>query len=461
MGGGRALRKVASLLVGAIPAAVFALSLASAAPASAQFIFDVFNPPEPTEPPQYYNYRPEPQRAEQPRYRSHRRHHYHESRRRQRKHRTAHENSWKPKSVKGPFQIVVAIGPQQLLLYGQEGLIARAPISTGMPGHPTPMGVFSVLSKSRWHRSNIYSGAPMPWMQRITWSGVAMHQGPRPGYPASHGCIRLPEDFAVRLFHTTKVGARVVVARDAVAPVPITSAKLFVPAQPEVKVHDNAVTVAAAGEEATPMTLAARSSKGKSSDANSSDANSPGDDQSSGESKTSPDIDAGKPLAATGAIALPEPAASAGEQHKSSDPVSVFVSLKQGKVFVRQGFNELFEMPATITDPDRPIGTHVYTAMGLTEDGKSMRWTAISIPSTYRHRRHHAQRHHRHKEREEADDSAQAVSSAAQAIERITLPPEAVKRIAALLVPGSSLIVSDNALSDETDNSTGFIVLTR
>ena len=132
--GGQALRKVASLLVGAIPAAVFALTLGSAAPASAQFIFDVFNPPEPTEPPQYYNYRPVPQRAEEPRYRSHRRHHYHESRRRQRKHRTAREDSWKPKSVKGPFQIVVAIGPQELLLYGQEGLIARAPIGSSVCG---------------------------------------------------------------------------------------------------------------------------------------------------------------------------------------------------------------------------------------------------------------------------------------------------------------------------------------
>jgi L,D-transpeptidase catalytic domain len=455
------LRKVANLLVGAIPAAVFAFTLTSAAPASAQFIFDIFNPPEPVEPPQYYHYRPEPQREEEPRYRSHRRHHHHEVRSRQRRHRTAHEDSWKPKSVKGPFQIVIAIGPQELLLYGQDGLIARAPISTGMPDHPTPKGVFTVLSKSRWHRSNIYSGAPMPWMQRITWSGVAMHEGPRPGYPASHGCIRLPGDFAVRLFHTTKVGARVVVTRDAVAPVPISSPKLFVPMQPEVKAQAEPVTVAAAGEAAAPMTFAARSSKGKSSDADSSDADSSGDNQSAGDSKASPDIGAAKNPAATGAIALPEPAPPASEQHKPSGPVSVFVSLKQGKVFVRQGFEELFDLPATIADPDRPIGTHVYTAMGPTEDGKAMRWTAISIPSTYRQHRHYVRRHHRHKDAEHADDAAQPVSSAAQALDRITLPPEAVQRISELLVPGSSLIVSDNALSDETDDSTGFIVLTQ
>ena len=131
----------------------------------------------------------------------------------------------------GPFQVVVEIAKQEVELYGQNGFIARAPISTGMPGHPTPMGVFTVLSKAKWHQSNIYSGAPMPYMQRITWSGVAMHAGPRPGYPASHGCIRLPEDFAIWLFHTTKVGARVIVTREPAPPVDIENPKLFAPAQ--------------------------------------------------------------------------------------------------------------------------------------------------------------------------------------------------------------------------------------
>src|SRR5512134_3339757 len=80
------------------------------------------------------------------------------------------------------------------------------------------MGVFSIIQKHKMHRSNIYSGAPMPYMQRITWSGVALHAGVLPGYPASHGCIRLPTDFAVRLWDMTKMGVRVIVARRAVAP---------------------------------------------------------------------------------------------------------------------------------------------------------------------------------------------------------------------------------------------------
>ena len=91
-----------------------------------------------------------------------------------------------------PLIINVSIAQQKVRIYDANGLFAEAPVSTGMAGHPTPMGVFSVIQKDRYHHSNIYSGAPMPYMQRITWGGVAMHEGVLPGYPASHGCIRMP-----------------------------------------------------------------------------------------------------------------------------------------------------------------------------------------------------------------------------------------------------------------------------
>src|SRR5712671_6843194 len=94
---------------------------------------------------------------------------------------------------------------------------------------PAPLGVFSVISKQRWHRSNIYSAAPMPYMQRITWSGIALHAGVVPGHPASHGCIRLKNDFAVRLWHLTKRGTRVIIAHGDVQPVEITNPHLFQP----------------------------------------------------------------------------------------------------------------------------------------------------------------------------------------------------------------------------------------
>ena len=120
-------------------------------------------------------------------------------------------------ALSGPLFAVVSIGDQRVSLYGSGGLAARSSISSGMRGHPTPTGVFSIVQKQRWHESNIYSGAPMPFMQRITWSGIAMHAGVLPGYAASHGCIRLPASFAQRIFGATEIGQRVMVApRDAV-----------------------------------------------------------------------------------------------------------------------------------------------------------------------------------------------------------------------------------------------------
>src|SRR5246127_4235634 len=122
-----------------------------------------------------------------------------------------------------PLVIAVSIQKQQVKIYDANGFFAEAPVSTGMPGHPTPMGVFSVIEKDRYHHSNIYSGAPMPFMQRITWGGVALHAGVLPGYPASHGCIRMPEAFATKMWGWTKMGARVFVTPgDVPAPAPFS-----------------------------------------------------------------------------------------------------------------------------------------------------------------------------------------------------------------------------------------------
>ena len=124
-------------------------------------------------------------------------------------------------AAKGPLQIIVSIADQRISVYDDGALIARSSVSTGVPDHPTPSGIFSIISKRRWHRSNLYSAAPMPYMQRLTWSGIALHAGVLPGYPASHGCIRLKKDFAIRLWHLTKRGTRVIIAPDDVRPVEI------------------------------------------------------------------------------------------------------------------------------------------------------------------------------------------------------------------------------------------------
>src|SRR5438105_9265714 len=125
------------------------------------------------------------------------------------------ETSAKPQ---GPLIIAVSIDRQKVRIFDDNGVFAEAPVSTGMRGHPTPIGVFSVIQKHKFHHSNIYSGAPMPFMQRITWSGVAMHAGVLPGYPASHGCIRMPMAFAIKMWNWTKMGARVVVTPGEMTP---------------------------------------------------------------------------------------------------------------------------------------------------------------------------------------------------------------------------------------------------
>src|SRR6266480_1424355 len=133
----------------------------------------------------------------------------------------------------GPLIIAISIDKQNLKIYDANGFFAQTPISTGMRGHPTPMGVFSIIQKHKFHHSNIYSNAPMPYMQRITWSGVAMHAGVLPGYPASHGCIRMPMAFAMKMWNWTKMGARVVVTPGEIIPAsfshPLLATKRVVP----------------------------------------------------------------------------------------------------------------------------------------------------------------------------------------------------------------------------------------
>jgi len=131
-----------------------------------------------------------------------------------------------------PMTLVVSLKKQKVDVYRGMTLITTSNVSTGMPDHATKAGVFSILEKQRIHHSNMYSGAPMPWMNRITWSGTALHAGVVPGYPASHGCIRLPFSFAPKLFQITTVGDNVIVTRDRLAPQLIEHPVLFQPLPP-------------------------------------------------------------------------------------------------------------------------------------------------------------------------------------------------------------------------------------
>ena len=146
------------------------------------------------------------------------------------------------KEPTGPLFAILSLSDQHISIYNSSGLVTRTKVSTGMPGHRTPMGIYSIIGRERFHASNIYSGAPMPFMQRITWSGVAMHLGVVPGYPASHGCIRLPSGSAERLWGLTKIGERVVISPHEVAPASITH-----PMLPTPKLLPSPASVADAG----------------------------------------------------------------------------------------------------------------------------------------------------------------------------------------------------------------------
>ena len=164
--------------------------------------------------------------------------------------------------------------------------------------------------------------------------------------------------------------------------------------------------------------------------------------------------------------APPEDIVQVMSRPQRQGPVQVFVSRKQGKVFVRQDFKPLFEAPVTITEPDRPLGTHVFTAMQIQEDGAAMQWTAVTIPSSYARARDRDGNRDKKLYRAKQEKMAKfaelaAAPTASAALDRIEMPQAAVDRISELLAVGSALIVSDNALSDETGIETDFIVLTK
>lgn len=119
---------------------------------------------------------------------------------------------WMPDANRAASEVVVSLALQRAYVYRGDALVGVASVSTGRRGKATPVGDYTILQKARWHRSNLYSNAPMPFMQRLTWDGIALHAGHNPGYAASHGCIRLPPEFARVLFDVIPMGARVTVA---------------------------------------------------------------------------------------------------------------------------------------------------------------------------------------------------------------------------------------------------------
>src|SRR6516165_6193927 len=134
-----------------------------------------------------------------------------------------------PREAGEPIMAIVSIKSQHVTFYDADGWILRAPVSTGTTGRETPAGVFAIIEKDKDHHSTLYDDAWMPNMQRITWNGIALHGGPLPGYAASHGCVRMPYDFAEKLFDKTQIGMRVIISPNDAAPVEFSHPALFVP----------------------------------------------------------------------------------------------------------------------------------------------------------------------------------------------------------------------------------------
>ena len=374
----------------------------------------------------------------------------------QKKHRHGEPAKHTPveKPPNGPLTIIVSIASQRVSLYANGEFVARGPVSTGVRGHPTPVGVFSVIQKDRYHRSNIYSGAPMPYMQRITWSGVAIHQGVLPGHPASHGCIRTSTDFAIRLWGTTKLGARVIVSRSDVAPAAISNARLFaLRSEPTPEIKPEPAVVRGLAPPAVIVPAVERASDPK-------DLNNALELRGSAET-AAPAAEPAGPAPIDAAKAAAD-AAMLAETPRKPGLVSVFVSKKTGRLYVRQSNQPLFDVPVEIRDPDRPIGTHVFTAIDVDKDWKNMRWSVVTMPGDVAPRAevHRGGRKSRHEREVEIPEPPRSAASAADALTRLEMPREAVERISEMLTPGSSLIISDQPMSGETGRDTDFIVLT-
>jgi hypothetical protein len=398
-----------------------------------------------------------------------------------------------PRDAGEPIMAIVSVKGQRVTLYDADGWIFRAPVSTGTTGRETPAGVFAVVEKNKEHRSNMYDDAEMPNMQRITWNGIALHGGPLPGYAASHGCVRMPYGFAEKLFDKTRIGMRVIISpndaepvefshpallvpnRDSIAAAPARAETLASEAAEAAKVADEAKKAAAkAPRETAALTASLRKLQGLKTRA---DAELAAADKALAAARTdeararAEDLkqkataraaDLGTQLDTAKADAQPKldtaaaakDAAKAAQTKKADtakaaieaklalEPVSIFISRATRKLYVRRNthkpapdgggevFDATIEVPVTIRDPDKRIGTHVFTAMAPNDGG--LRWSAVTIDGG---------------------------EDAKGALDRITIPQEVLARIAPTALPRSSIIISDEPLSNETNYRTEFVAV--
>jgi hypothetical protein len=374
---------------------------------------------------------------------------------------------------KGPILAIISIGQQRLHFYSGGRHIMDVPVATGVSGHLTPLGVFSVIQRDRLHHSNLYSNAPMPFMERITWSGVALHEGPGVGRQASHGCIRMPHDFAARLWQLPTMGMRVIIAQSELRPVEFTDPHLFVHKDKQLTsavVQPKPIETAQTGigiktDAAAPLVPPPAAAGNSVPDAVQPKPQAP--------KNVVETVQGAAPANMTVPINLedvPLPLVKPGSVAKSgTGPIAIFVSRKAGKIFVRQNFQPVFEAAVKIDHQERPLGTHVFTALDWLPDHSTLRWNVVSLPGEATRTVEHSTyvrdiygRPHRQRMQERVVEPAWPPEAADRALARVDIPQDVIDQIAQLIVPGSSLVISDQGLGPETGSSgTDFIVVTR
>ena len=398
-----------------------------------------------------------------------------------------------PREAAEPIMAIVSIKSQKVTFYDADGWILRAPVSTGTTGRETPAGVFALIEKDKDHHSSLYDDAWMPNMQRITWNGVALHGGPLPGYAASHGCVRMPFGFAEKLFDKTRIGMRIIVSPEDAEPVEFSHPSLFVPkpdviaaapAKAEALPREAAEAAKAADEAKKAAATAARETatlnaslkklevlknraalelthaekvlanaktdeaRAKAEELKEKAATKATDaatqlDTAKADAKTKLDAAAAAKEAVKTTLAKKTEAAKAALDAKlAMEPVSVYISRSTQKLYVRRNthkpapdgggevFDTTIEVPVTIRDPGKPLGTHVFTAMAKNDNG--LRWSVVTI--------------------DHGDD-------AKDALDRVTIPQEIIDRVGATALPRSSIVISDEPLSSETNYRTEFVAV--
>ncbi|MGN7710684.1 L,D-transpeptidase family protein [Agrobacterium radiobacter] len=380
------------------------------------------------------------------------------------------------------LQILVSKSDQSLSLYENGEIIATSKVSTGKAGHETPSGIFSILEKQKYHESNIYSAAPMPFMQRLTWSGIALHEGKVPNYPASHGCVRLPSKFAKSLFGDTRTGVHVIITDRPVSLRFVQHPALFVPRDDaddgklllsdvelrpatfdaalgtvEVAVNEKTQSLkpAAKAREPSPLRIliTRRGEREKVMDIQTVltrlgfDAGSA--DGYTGEMTISAinGFKRWKGLKTTGPLLtdafVAALYASAGEDHPPT-----------GQIMVRQDFKPLFEAAIDIKDPEVALGTHFFEAVTVDRAAGTAEWNGVTLEN-------HLPAAARKRLGITVTEAPGGFDQLSAVLSRLEIPAEIRSRIEQELSSGSSITVSDISHQMETGAGTDFITVTK